>query len=187
MHAGQSTSCSNGFIDAQNIPSRDRELVSRQERVIPGITFGCNGTITSWTIGANLRRGGGRDSYPYLLIWRSTGGNSFRLEGRTQLMVPDDGRPDGDYTFSGNASPPLQFQVGDVLGIFQPRDRQSLVRLYFESGTGRISYSRRADDVSSLMDSFTITGRGVDDDEDLPEITVELSKCNQDILLIINR
>ena len=90
--------------------------------------------------------------------------------------MPNDGRSNGNYIFDGNPDPPLQFQAGDVLGIFQPRNQRSLVRLYFERETSPINYVMTADDVPPLMNSFTTTDGGVGVDRDLPEITVELSK-----------
>ena len=43
----------------------------------------------------------------------------------------------GNYTPNGvfqySLTPPMQFQSGDVLGVFQPSETGSLVRLYYNS------------------------------------------------------
>ena len=148
--------------------------------MIPGINFACNGSITGWTIGASWRTGGSRDSYPYLLIWRSTGGDSYTLEARTELFVSNNGRDNGNYFFTGTADPPVQFQVGDVLGIFQPPEDRSLVRLFFEIGTGPTNYYVGTGDneVSPPLGSLTITDSNVMTDTDLPAIvSVQISMC----------
>ena len=151
--------------------------------MIPGINFACNGSITGWTIGANWQTGGSRDSYPYLLIWRSAGGDRYTLEDRTELFVSDDGRRNGFYTFNGTTDPPVQFQAGDVLGIFQPPENKSIIGLYFEIRTGPTNYCvGTGDNISPPLDNLAITDGNVMTDTDLPVIVVQISTCNHFIL-----
>ena len=48
-------------------------------------------------------------------------------------------RLEGDYIFTGTLVPPLKFQAGDVLGMFQPPESKSRVGVYYES-TGPPNY-----------------------------------------------
>ena len=154
--------------------------------MIPGINFACNGSITGWSILARWRTGGSRDSYPYLLIWRSAGGDRYTLEDSTELFVSDNGRRNGIYLFPGIADPPVQFQAGDVLGIFQPPEDRSLVRLLFERHTGPTNYYVRTGNKKvsppRLSTSLRITPNNVMEDRDLPAIVVQISTCNHLIL-----
>ena len=178
IRTGQPASCLNGFID--HVPTNIRRH-DQQQRVIPAINFACNGSITGWSILASWRRDGSRDSYPYLLIWRSTstGGDRYTLEARTELFVSDNGRDNRNYFFTRTANPPVQFQVGDVLGIFQPPEDRSLVRLFFERDTGPTNYYVGTGDneVSPPPDSLTVTDSNVMTDTDLPAIVVQISMC----------
>ena len=152
--------------------------------MIPGINFACNGSITGWTIGARWIRGRSRDSYPYLLIWRSPGGDNYTLDDSTRLFVSDNGRDNGNYNFTGIPDHPMEFQVGDVLGIFQPRRIRSRVRLNFERNTGPTNYFVRTEenDVSPPLDNLIITDSNVQADTDLPAIFIQFSRCNHNIL-----
>ena len=179
MHyiTGQQASCSNGF--SETLPNGETTN-DQQYRVIPGINFTCNGSITGWKIGARWSTDGFRDSFPYLLIWRSAGDENYTLEGSTQLFVPDNGRAnDRDYFFSGFPDPPLEFQAGDVLGFFQPCALRSRVGLNYEPNTGPSSFSVDTDDISPpLLDSLTITDSNVLNDTDSPVIILQIGTCN---------
>ena len=87
--------------------------------MIPGINSTCNRSIIGWTIDARWTGlDGDCDSYPYLLIWRSPRGDGYTLEDSTRLLVSDNGCDNGDYIFTEIPDPPMEFQVGDVHGIF---------------------------------------------------------------------
>ena len=148
--------------------------------MIPGINFTCDGSITGWTIGARWRTDGNRDFFPYLLIWRSAGGDNYTLEGSTQLFVPNNGRAnDEDYFFNGFPDPPLEFQAGDVLGVFQPTAGRSRVRLNYEPNTGPTSFFVETLDISPpLLDSLTITDSNVLNDTDFPAIILQIGTFN---------
>ena len=71
---------------------------------------------------------------------------------------------------------PLSFQVGDVLGIFQPDSGKNCLRLYFESGVGPRNYYETLvnnDVVEPPSDMFTL---GTVLQNDLPLVAVEISK-----------
>ena len=71
---------------------------------------------------------------------------------------------------------PLDFQVGDVLGIFQPDNRNNRLRVYFQSGVGPQNYYETLannDVVEPPSDMFTL---GTVLQNDLPLVAVEISK-----------
>ena len=101
--------------------------------------------------------------------------------------MSDNGRRDGDYAFDGIPDPPVEFQVGDVLGIFQPPIDRSLVRLHFERSTGPTNYYvGTGDNVSPPLDNLTITDSNIMTDTDLPAIIVQISTCNHLLCLLIH-
>ena len=148
-----------------------------QQRIIPGIPLNCSGTITSWTIGAQFRTGGNHDFFPHLQVWRSCGDSStYFLAGDTELLVPDSDSGE-DLVFTGTADPVLEFQAGDILGLFQPRNTRSRVGVYYDTSAGPTNYYNDIGDgdVPPLIDGFAIaTANGFENG--LPLLAVEISK-----------
>ena len=177
--------CTDGFISqdlSTALQSGSLTVPYEQQRVIPGISFNCSGAITSWTIGAEWRTDGrDRDFFPHLQIWRSTRcvTNTYDLVGDVELFVADDDeRPRDDYVFSGTPDPPLEFEAGDILGIFQPRDSRSRVRVYYDTSAGPTNYYiDTGNDNQPSLESFTTTIDSADGTEDsLPLVTIEIGK-----------
>ena len=137
----------------------------RQQRIIPGIKFTCNGTLTKWIIGAQ-RRLIQATNHLQLQIWRrrkppkkydrTTFSNITALNTTDDLNV---------YEYIPN--PPLEFQTNDILGLYQPHDTQVVV--YYQMGGGQQSFSSNQ---NSPGTKFT-TKNGVDND--LPLVAVEVN------------
>ena len=92
--------------------------------VLPSMNFLCNGNISRWTFWARRQNGG--DQYPRFQLWRpngtdryervyesSTDSSTFATEANSRLTI--------------HVPPaPIPFQAGDVLGVYQPRNRRRL-------------------------------------------------------------
>ena len=175
--------CTDGFIDqdlSTALQSGSLTVPYEQQRVIPGISFNCSGVITSWTIGAEWRPDGrDRDFFPHLQIWRGTScvTNTFVLVGDVELFVAGgDERPRDDYVFSGVPDPPLEFEAGDILGLFQPRESRSRVRVYYDTSAGPTNYYiDTGNDNQPSVSSFTTTSADGTEDS-LPLVTIEIGK-----------
>ena len=152
-----------------------------QQRIIPGISFNCSGAITSWTIGTEWETGNNHDFFPHLQIWRNCGdGSIYFLAGDTQLFVPDSaGFDDGDdFVFTGTADPVLEFQAGDILGLFQPRKSRSRVRVYYDTSAGPTNYYIDTDNENqpSLTGFVIAIANGMENG--FPLVAVEISKLH---------
>jgi len=169
--------CTDGFINQDLSTALQSAVPYERQRVIPGISFNCSGAITSWTIGAEWETGGNHDFFPHLQIWRSCAANTFVLVGDVELFVAGgEERPDGDYVFSGTPDPPLEFEAGDILGMFQPRGSRSRVGVYYDTIAGPTNYyidAGNADQPS--LPSFTTTSADGTEDS-LPLVTIEIGK-----------
>ena len=131
------------------------------------INFTCSGSINKWTVGA--RWNGGRVNFPQLEIWRiqSAGSNVYNRVGRT----PANGMVEntiGIYEFV--PSPPLNFQSGDILGIFNPGN--SRLAIYYVNRIGPPNYHGTS---TPSTDQFTISGNTASQN-DMPLITVDTSE-----------
>ena len=140
-----------------------------QQRIIPGIKFTCTGTLIKWIIGAQ-RQQATNPQHLQLQIWRLRQGSSniydrTTFSDITALNVTDDLNV---YEYVPN--PPLQFQANDILGLHQPRIRDTQVVVYYQRGGGPRNYRR-----SNQNSPLTITRVSGGGDNDLPLVAVEVN------------
>ena len=112
------------------------ELKTQDKRqvVIPAINFSCNGTITSWIIGAKWRNDNNPEGYIELQIWRWSSLDQYETVTSTLVMVDSENADSEVYELATS----MDFQEGDLLGYFQPDKDNSRLDLYLEN-SGRIT------------------------------------------------
>ena len=137
-----------------------------EQVIAPNINFTCDGSILSWTFGAQLQ--GSFPIYTELQIWRSSAGDgSYTKVGSTSLILGENPTRLYQYTLTS----PLPFQAGDILGYFQYSDSAYLL---FESVTsGHPLYYVRQNSPSTL---FTIENSSLFDGARML-VNVETGKC----------
>ena len=112
----------------------DVQSRKREQRLFPDIIFTCNGFITKWIVGGEHQS---RDVYVHseLSVWR-------RIAFYTFIKISYSALTQGDMRYCNVyeyiLDPPLEFQEGDVLGIFQPNN--SNFRVYYQEDTGPLNY-----------------------------------------------
>ena len=153
--------CANGFIQldmlrtvAQKIPygSESTNRLSNELRLIPDWNFTCNGTITSFLLGADIRSTQGAGAirnaqYPEVQIWRRTNSSSpvreYAIEWAEEIRL-DAGyfSPSGVLEYHLKNS--FTFQAGDIFGVYQPDESSSVVRIYYNDNdnTAPVAYRR---------------------------------------------
>ena len=143
----------------------------QEQRVIPGINFTCNGTVTTWTIGLQIRQLMSEEELklPEVQIWRKLDeqsnldlidARSIRASELTSTSYPN------VYEFT---PAPLSFQAGDVLGLYQPATANSEVEVYYQFDGGPVNYVR---DVRVFgVQIFS----GNEADKDLPLVAVNIT------------
>ena len=89
-----------------------------------------------WIVGAgNIDRGEQRTSH--VQIWRRGVSNEYNRIG-TSLLIPNETVHPNVHEYIPN--PPLEFQEGDILGVFQPDSGNNLLRLYYQKNTGPLNF-----------------------------------------------
>ena len=139
-----------------------------QQRIIPGIKFTCTGTLTKWIIGAR-RRLTQAINYLQLQIWRQRQGSSNTYDRTTFSDITALNTTDDLNVYEYIPNPPLEFQADDILGLHQPLFSPTL--LYYQRGTGPQNFAVFS---WNLLTNMSTTG-GVDNDNDLPLVTVEVN------------
>ena len=70
-----------------------------------------------------------RDKYPEIQIWRYSHRNTYIRQGREKIKLgPGDFSPDGVLQY--NLTTPIPFKNEDLLGMYQPSQQDSVVRVY---------------------------------------------------------
>ena len=134
----------------------------RQQRLFPDITFTCNGSITKWIVGAKYEN---HAKLPELQIWRTTGENSYTKANFSQLPSNTLSGAVAEYTLST----PLEFQEGDILGVYQPKNMESALVVYYQERDGPVNYEEGNSTHS------TVTLETSNNEYDYPLVTVEIS------------
>ena len=158
--------------DTYNIRTHER-----QQRIIPGINFTCTGTLTKWIIGV-WRKQATNPQHLQLQIWRQRQGSSNTYDRTTFSDITALNVTDDLNVYEYIPNPPLEFQTNDILGLYQPRIRDTEVVVYYQEGSGPQNF------VYSNWDSPTgdFTSQG-GQDNDLPLVTVEVNgKSDQDFI-----
>ena len=167
----ESSSCSSNFqtvfdfkqwvLDA-NI--NDIKVRTGQQRLIPNITFTCNGSITKWIVGA--RHQPDNDQFPELQIWRSMDSMIYTKVAFNFLTPNKVNNVLNVHEHIPN--PPLEFQEGDILGVYQPKFSIGM-ELYYQKFDGPVNYKLHYKDNTAniqILSEFRY---------DYPLVTVEIA------------
>ena len=156
----------------------------QEQRILSGISFTCSGSVTKWIIGAQRRSSITAVLHPDLQVWNCSAledkdavdcdrvGNST-INGAVQV----EGLPN---VYQYTPDPPLEFESGDVFGLYQPDSLTSQLEVFFED-TPPGGITIRVEGLSSSLTSINDMDNSLDikDDggnNDFPLITVETSK-----------
>ena len=159
-HAVVVNGCTSGFMELDLLRRRAEKIsggkagegtgkgLNNEFRLTPGESFSCSGTMTGLLLVGAVRND--RKKYPEIQIWRNTSGNTYTRQTSQEIRLnPGDFSPDGVLQY--NLTTPISFQSGDVLGVYQPRQQDSVVRVYYDANAST-TYQ-----VSNNPKSITIT------------------------------
>ena len=102
---------------------------------------------------------------PELQIWQNTGGTSYTKAGFSLLPFSTLVSNVAEYTLST----PLEFQEGDILGVYQPQLSKSAFVVYYQERDGPEIYQEGMNSLS------TVTLGSPHNQYDYPLVTVEIS------------
>ena len=165
-------SCTKGFMDYDLLVEKAKQiggdgkgdldkkkLKDNKVSIMPSLEFNCSGTITGFLLGVDVRTD--RDEYPTIWLWNKTNETTYtRVDDSSVEIIlgPSNFSTDGVYQFS--LSTPLQFTANQVLGIYQPRDGDSIVRFYYQDYDGQDIY-----EINAEVKEFTLASLGSGDIE----------------------
>ena len=136
-----SSACTRGFMELDLLYKRASTSsgsvsmnflgVDAQLCIVPDVSFSCSGNIIGLLLGATIKGTIGRTLYPEIQVWRRNSNklNYTRLASQEIRLNPGDFSPDGVLQY--NLTTPISFQSGDVLGVYQPMESNSVVKVYY--------------------------------------------------------
>ena len=131
------------------------------------MVFSCNGSVTKWIFGAMDH---GTPNQPVLQIWRQLGSSDYTKIGSS--LVNNDTMI-GTNLYEFVPQNPLQFQEGDIFGVYAGHFNKDGLVLYEQRESGPINL-RINTSVASPPSTITQTLRTVNND--FPLVTLEISK-----------
>ena len=152
--------------------STDRKTYEEKQLIMPDIQFTCRGEVVKWIMGGKWNDG---QHYPELQIWRSSGGTMYQRVNSTTISAAME-RDDDVYEFI--LDPPIPFQPGDVLGVFQPSKDNSRLRVNYDNDGSSVYYYIETDEdqVVSLHTTFDISHEDVETQTALPLVSLEIGE-----------
>ena len=105
----------------------------------PKLRFLCNGTITKWIFGAEKLHILPIESVSELQIWRHTGPDTYTKQSASLVTANETASPNVHEYYPET---PLQFQQGDILGVFY--STLSNLQLYVQDGNGPLNVFHNA-------------------------------------------
>ena len=164
--------CASNFLSPSDLRQRVLEVNinglkrrDNQQRIFPDIHFTCNGSITKLIAGVEI----GDTTMPprtEIQVWRKnyTGANtytkvSFVLLNRTIPIVKN--------VLEYSLDCPVEFQNGDILGVYQPLRSETQLVINYQIRDGPVNY-----EVDSTLSAVTLDTP--DKQYDYPLVTVEV-------------
>ena len=136
--------------------------------IYPQIIFSCNGSVTKWIFGAYSM---GSLNQPELQIWRQTSPNNYR---KVAFSLVDTSILVGPNLFEFIPQTQLQFQEGDMLGVYSNMTNEDSLVLYEQRGSGPMNL-----EIGPVLDSLLPTTVSQQLNavsyNDFPLVTVEIS------------
>ena len=159
------------LLDA-TVPRRDRGRSFREQQlaIFPNITFNCSGEVVKWIVGGRWRGFG--NEFPELQIWRLSGESVYQKVNGTVIYALSD---EDDDVYEYTVNPPLPFQPGDILGMFQPEE--SVLRLNYNRYSGSLYFTQylfESGNSSNLQ--FDIYDGGIIADIGVPLVSASIGK-----------
>ena len=163
------SSCTEGFMNLSLLEGKAADphnsillntLASKEEDtrwIITSKKFNCNNIrIREVLIGVDIRTNyGNRTKYPCIDIWYKTGQGSHTYYNRNDsvpiILSPDNFTTNGTYRYVLHT--PIYASNGYMLGVYQPKDSESVVRFYKANAISKAKIGRIYDDTTYIKKS----------------------------------
>jgi hypothetical protein len=157
------------------------DVMDRKQYIYPEIKFTCNGSITKWIYSGKIHQilMTENEQQPELQIWQQKSNSEYY---KTRFTLVDELTMIDTNLYEFTPQTPLEFQEGDLFGLYMPRKSESRFILNEQKESGPINLQ-----VGGHMDAntplSTITETLMTNGNDFPLVTVEISSSSSLLLL----
>ena len=137
--------------------------------------FSCTGLLTKWIIGGEPKLN--KMSSPELQLWRTSNGTNY-FKANFSLIDNIMNIPTHTNVYEYILDPPMEFQEGDVFGIYKPRKSQSFLNVFLQENSGPFAYGE-ASDASTALTEIIVNSTMPLDQNDYPMVSVEISVLSE--------
>ena len=148
--------------------SERRDIAIRRQILYPDMDFRCNGTITKWIYGGTMGSG---NKKPELQIWRRITDDMYVKRSFSQVIFNETNSTNIHEFYPAN---PIEFNEGDVFGIYQPNDKESEIVLFAQRNSGPNNYIVDAF-VDQSSSSLVLSELRLETINDFPLVSLEIS------------
>ena len=158
------------FIREKSLLIGETENIgNRRQLIYPDMDFRCNGTITKWIYGGTM--GSGNEKWPELQIWRRIRDDMYVKQNFSQVIFNKTNSTNVHEFYPTN---PIEFNEGDVFGIYQPDDTDSELVLFAQRENGPNNFRVDAN-VDQSSTSLVFSELRQEGGGDFPLVSLEIS------------
>ena len=137
--------------------------------------FTCTGLLTKWIIGGEP--GQFNNPLPELQLWRPSGESSYNKIGVSLIAaIPNATMYTNVHEYTLDT--PLEFQVGDIFGLYKPTESESVLNIFLQENSGPFAYGQE-DGVSMALSEIVVDPTVLLDQNDYPMVSVEISMISE--------
>lgn len=144
------------------------------QAIFPDIKFTCPGNLTKWTLVAVPVGGGSR--YPEVHVWRREGVSATKFTRYKRNKLSGSSPNPVSRVYEAIRDPPLVFEAGDVLGVYNPTIPALSFR-YQQDGGPRNYYINAIITARETIDLDEILVQENRDDYPLVSVEVDPPEC----------
>ena len=160
------------------------QIVKRDstQRIFPSMYFSCNGLLTKWIIGGIP--GITKNPLPELQLWRTNDGtNYFKTSFSPINHLPKITSHTNVYEYI--LEPPLEFQEGDVFGLYKPKENESVLNIFIQENSGPFAYGQE-NGTNMALGRIMVEPSMPLTQNDYPMVSVEISVASRWHVFLIN-
>ena len=157
-----------------------KSILDKTQYLYPEMVFYCDGIVTKWIFGGIAIHSSHKRRLPELQIWRKISINSYikiasksSVNGSTMI---------GPNLYEFIPQPQLQFQKGDIFGLYAPNENETPLILYVQDKSGPQNVMFDSND--SLTEINEKNAAKINKNE-FPLVTAEIGKYYKIHVLIL--
>ena len=163
-------------LKIRKIKKRDRT-----QRIFPDMHFSCSGLLTKWIIGGEEHAN--KKELPELQLWRPTDETTYSKINFSLISTLPSSTTHADV-YEYILDPPLEFQAGDIFGVYKPKESESLLNIFLQENSGPLAYGKK-DGVDMPLTEIMVDSTMLLDQNDYPMVSVEISTTSKGYIYIL--